>query len=1164
MRTERKTFSGIMNLDDPNEVIPANHHREAKNILFKGNGGERRAESIPGNAVVANANLQTGNNVCIGSYYDELKQRVFYFVYNSLGYDAIFVYNTLTKSVSTLLMSSVDSLPSEPLFEFDPDYPIASVNILYRSDTDGDILHWTDRKNAPMKLNIKEAEAVNKTYNGNWKKKYLTVARAMPLISPICKYENDNATNINNLRSKLYQFKYRWVYRDDTKSSWSPWSRLFAPADVDSIVTEIDPTKNNRISILYTTGSGDVVKVEIAARQSLDVTFSEPFLVKTIDKVALSIGNDTTATYNFYNTESNPYIDLAESDQLFDYVPLKANAQELLNGNVLIYGGITEGRTPGVSISATKALSLVQNTNTSTAFTMSSFNRYTFTYYPTYNVTGGAHYIIFNGTPVVGDVYTFSMSLRKESEGGIQTATISVNITVGAGQNSQAAIEDLLKQTLKDDATIQAYVLNANIDKLNLVEPGEFSGKRGVKIPGNSFYSSWVLDSYNFQYVYNTGDPLPADPTGVNIACYKHKSRYSFGICYFDENGVTNGVMTTDNMKLITPEIESTDLGGVPLTIPMIQFTITNLAPTWAKYFSFVRTTNLTAFDFKTIVTTTTGLDTVNNYAYLDITDYQNNKNGYPVYAFTKGDRVRIIGRKGQADQVTEAQSNDYPVLALMTSTEVTNSGGMTSPATVPASKIWLRIPYDNASMSGFNFGNASYYNYYIEVYTPSLNASDENQLYYEFGETYNVLPNRYHEGMTQNQTNDQGAIYKFVRGDIYTRSRDGVFILDTSMSDKYGSKVDGNGRPFIQDEYAKEAYYPTLVRYSLPYQAGTSINQTNRFYGANFDEYDRERGDIQRLKTRGRQLRVFQKRACGVVPILQNVLQTATGADVVSQSTEIINKIQYYLGDYGIGNQYCSLASSAQADYFTDPIRGCQVRVSTDGLTSISELYKAHFYLNPLITKYNKVRDHVTTRGEAKILGIYDQFNEEFVTAMQESTGSMPDKTEPYTFGFNEFRNAYTSFYDYSPEWMCTAENLIISWKNGALYTHDNTTNYANFYGVQYKPSLTLLFNDIQPIKKRYNTITMLANKVWSPSVNGDISTNLGQSSSLQAADFIFKDDKIHAAFKRDASSTGGLYNGNVLKGNWAKIKLQPTNGNEFVNLYYIDLGILQPLNNR
>jgi len=64
MRTERKLFSGIMNLDDPNEVIASTHHREARNVIFKGNPGEMRAESIPGNSSVYNL-LEAGDNVCI-------------------------------------------------------------------------------------------------------------------------------------------------------------------------------------------------------------------------------------------------------------------------------------------------------------------------------------------------------------------------------------------------------------------------------------------------------------------------------------------------------------------------------------------------------------------------------------------------------------------------------------------------------------------------------------------------------------------------------------------------------------------------------------------------------------------------------------------------------------------------------------------------------------------------------------------------------------------------------------------------------------------------------------------------------------------------------------------------------------------------------------------
>lgn len=61
MKTERKTLSGIMNLDDPREVFPPSHHREAKNGVFRGNGTYNRYETIRGNQESANRELITNN-----------------------------------------------------------------------------------------------------------------------------------------------------------------------------------------------------------------------------------------------------------------------------------------------------------------------------------------------------------------------------------------------------------------------------------------------------------------------------------------------------------------------------------------------------------------------------------------------------------------------------------------------------------------------------------------------------------------------------------------------------------------------------------------------------------------------------------------------------------------------------------------------------------------------------------------------------------------------------------------------------------------------------------------------------------------------------------------------------------------------------------------------
>lgn len=46
MGKEIKTLDGVMNLDDSNDVLPLNNHREARNGVFKGNAPEMHFTAI--------------------------------------------------------------------------------------------------------------------------------------------------------------------------------------------------------------------------------------------------------------------------------------------------------------------------------------------------------------------------------------------------------------------------------------------------------------------------------------------------------------------------------------------------------------------------------------------------------------------------------------------------------------------------------------------------------------------------------------------------------------------------------------------------------------------------------------------------------------------------------------------------------------------------------------------------------------------------------------------------------------------------------------------------------------------------------------------------------------------------------------------------------------
>jgi len=1194
-------------------------------------------------------------NQCIGSHYDELKQRVFYFNYNSSGYNGIYVYDVLTNAISPLLISYVDS--SEDLFNFDPKYPIASVNILYRTEEDGDILHWTDRLNRPMKLNIKDATITGKTYGTDWKKSYLTVARPMPLMSPVCRYVDDINTPINSLKNKLYQFKYRWVYKDNTKSTWGPWSKLFSPANADALSDDSISNINNRIDISVNTGSADCTHIEIGARHQIEEAFTDTMLIATISKNQLSIPSNNIYTYSFYNNNAYEFVDVEGDTLLFDYCPKTANAQELINGNIIAYGGIKEGNTFDRVLDLSSSVSTADNTAAlSLAMTKTPAS------YDTGNPSDKKR-------PAL--IFTFSGGLN-----GLVKIVIDVNSQGITGSPYEAQFVYTYTSGDTISSIVDYFYEDMNSSYFGCIKDSDVNNQ----VPPNSVMiypiDEAISISGSFEIFLSS-----FNITDISTAVFKHNSRYSFGLCYFDEFGVTNGVMTNENMSIITPETNISDnLGEEHLLIPKITFSVNHQPPSWAKYFSFVKTDNLTISDLTTIVCSNTikGTGEGAGYVYFNINAYQKNTSKFPVYQFAKGDRVRIIGLKGGA--TSSGIVKDCSVIDLVL-------GGITMPwkKVDDTDEYFIKVPYNSTFMT--NYGNTGFKSFYLEIYTPEYYKNSDTKLYYEFGETFqvgkDVNNNLIHEGHSQNQifgstsaiaapttnmtvalepqagnlgvgaysykvafvkgtaTSNPGeavsvttvsgsrrvnisniplgptgttarkiyrtavgsntykllttisnntattyqdniadsalgasivqpAIFTFIRGDYYQKKRiepiDGspLFIIDKSVSDKFDSTVKNRGRAFVIDPFAKEIYFPSTIRYSLEYQQNTNINNTNRFNTSNIDDYDRQRGDIQRFVTRGNQLRVFQSRGCGMVPIYQNVMQTADGTDVVSQNEGVLNRIQYYQGEYGIGNQYCSLASSASADYFTDPIVGAQIRLSADGITSLTETFKAHYYFADKFTKYQKnVSDKFGNGGYAKILGVYDVFEEQFTTCMQGSSDSGNPITD-MTFSFYEPKNYYTSFYDYYPEWICNAGNLIITWRNGELWTHNNTSSYANFYGTQYSPSIRVVFNEQQNIKKHYNTLTTLGNTTWVSPTQGDIKTNLGQQSKLVQADFRIKDDKYHAALKRDMLSPGGLLNGNVLKGSWLELNLTPINPQNLVDLYYIDLSILQPLNNR
>ena len=69
MPIENKVFNGIMNYDDPNDILPSRHHKSANNMVFRGNPGNMSGESLRGTRLVPNSLLPACTNQTIGAYH---------------------------------------------------------------------------------------------------------------------------------------------------------------------------------------------------------------------------------------------------------------------------------------------------------------------------------------------------------------------------------------------------------------------------------------------------------------------------------------------------------------------------------------------------------------------------------------------------------------------------------------------------------------------------------------------------------------------------------------------------------------------------------------------------------------------------------------------------------------------------------------------------------------------------------------------------------------------------------------------------------------------------------------------------------------------------------------------------------------------------------------
>ena len=614
-----------------------------------------------------------------------------------------------------------------------------------------------------------------------------------------------------------------------------------------------------------------------------------------------------------------------------------------------------------------------------------------------------------------------------------------------------------------------------------------------------------------------------------------------------------------------------------------VNFNIYNKPPRWATHYQMYYTGNTTVDEFiqMTVVNAKVSDDSNDKQIYLSLQSlkgegwsYNESNNSQLDYNFVKGDRVRFISFDPGSGREKFTEYVDLEIAG--DDLYVGEDGEPFDASSDPISGFYIRIndpestsvntgsgpvnlSHAGLSSSG-STNNTGYENLIVEIYRPKRNIDEDLMVYYEIGEKYPIInagkSNRSHSGDA-----DQTSDYTFNKelnvdisstpssiniksGDIYLKARtmststtgassETFFPEDYYLNDFHRTNHYSKGRINVINNNAAERHLEASVYYSETYSSTGSINGLSNFNLANtpYYDYNKNFGSIQSLMMKDDDLLIFHENKVGRVLVQKDILTTASGEGLVSLSNRVIdNYVSLYSGEYGCCLQPESISKFGNRFYFVDIKRGSVLRLSSDGLTVISDQGMRDYFRD--LGEMYVINDPENQKENVfNIVAGYDPKYDEYIVtfpdvyeANQYSWGNgktfWDSDYETYrsksnrfkkifsakTIAFNERTNRWTSFYDFYPDYYARVGRQFIGFKNGRLYKHNMTDRgyqklhtgpgnwqykYNHLYDAQYDSTIQFPFNIEPSSVKSYNAISLESDSKFFTSMY----TNIGQT---------------------------------------------------------------------
>jgi hypothetical protein len=490
-----------------------------------------------------------------------------------------------------------------------------------------------------------------------------------------------------------------------------------------------------------------------------------------------------------------------------------------------------------------------------------------------------------------------------------------------------------------------------------------------------------------------------------------------------------------------------------------------------------------------------------------------------------------------------------------------------------------------------------------VRLYTPKRAIDGENEIYYEFGPTYDILEwgteNRRHACSEADQVvGVSPAIGILEGGDCYVRARNMLIIGDTDqvfynrkIKDEYLNDTDiyskqfSIGRPNYVDKDYKQTYHAARFRFDLRFAAGNKvINGHSNFNVLDYVDLDREFGGISALQQVANTSEMLAVQRYDMQPVYTEKAPVFDfkNKDSIGKSGDPANLGIPFRKNIGSQHPLSIIPHQGMVFGFDMDKKLFWQYAGND----IFEFSNEKMFKKLVMEICNNLEGF-----DVNFSAVVDKRYDEVIWAISRYTtelvgigggddgGETGDggvgepgqrtTTEEYrrTIAYNFKRGALVGDYDIYPEAMTSVSDSFVIASAGELWLQDTNNLCSNFCGVQYTASVKIPFTEFPLTPKDYFALRLASTVRWQAvliEIPSSFNIPLGMKSRLSYNRFERNDEGYWWASllmdMTDPYITGTevekLFKGRSLKGSVLIVKFE-TNATEMAALHEVAVSV-------